>query len=227
MAAGISEQNGRRDVQLADGEDAARAALEALAPGEAIVLIGDDPHALVAELEEEDAGRFEWSLLDDDEERTRLEVRRRVDRGPRTVTGFLQADHRRLDAIIPVVERLVDTGAFDEARTRFREFACGLDWHIEAEERVLFPYFEAKTGNTRGPTPIMRAEHVEIRDGLERVLAALEEKDRARVGATLGELVPTLAAHNMKEERMLYPMADRATESVEAQERLVARIARS
>lgn len=129
-----------RELTIDDAnEDEIRSALVALAPGEALVLAGDGP------------------------ERTRLEVRRRKSAAPHTVTGFLQADHERLDAIIPDVERLVDAGSFPEAAARFDEFRCGLAWHIDS----------------------------------------------------------------MKEEKMLYPMTDRAIDTVEAQERFVTRLAKS
>ncbi len=147
---------------LSDSREEARAAIEALGPGDALVLAGEDPREIVDELEEEQPGRLDWSLLEDSPEHSRLEVRRRASSGPRTVTGFLQGDHQRLDAIVIVVERLT-----------------------EAEARQAAP----------------------VRDAL-------------------GELTAILGAHNMKEERMLYPMTDRAIDTVEAQERLVLRIAK-
>lgn len=213
-------------ITVDGNEDEVRAKLEALAPGEAVVLAGEDPRALVDELEEEEAGRFEWSLLEDGEDRTRLEVRRRTSAAPRTVTGYLQADHERLDAIVPDVERLADAGSFPEARARFGEFACGLGWHIDVEEQVLFPFFEAKTGMTRGPTSVMREEHVDIKERMKRVASALEAGNVSAFRDALGELVGILSAHNMKEEKMLYPMTDRAIDTVEAQERFVSRLAK-
>ena len=221
-----SHEREHRQLTLEDNQEEVRAALEALDAGDALVLAGEDPRAIVDELEEEEPGRFEWSLLEDSPERTRLEVRRRANEGPRSVTGYLQADHRRLDAIIPAVERLADAGSFAEAQTCFGEFACGLGWHIDVEEQVLFPFFEAKTGMTRGPTEVMRVEHVDIRERIRAVAAALEAHDAARLRDALGELTTVLSSHNLKEERMLYPMTDRATDSFEAQERLVRRIAK-
>ena len=216
----------RPQLTLADNQEEVRAALEALDPGDGLVISGEDPRALVDELEEEEPGRFEWSLLEDSPERTRLEVRRRTSEGPRTVTGYLQADHQRLDAIIAAVERLADGGSFADARARFGELTCGLGWHIDVEEQVLFPFFEAKTGMTRGPTAVMRVEHKDIRERMDRVTAALETRALGPMRDALGELTTLLASHNLKEERMLYPMTDRAIESFEAQERLVRRIAK-
>ncbi len=222
----MSDERRPRPVIASDSREEARAAIEALGPGDALVLTGEDPREIVDELEEEEPGRLDWSLLEDSPEHSRLEVRRRASSGPRTVTGFLQGDHQRLDAIVIVVERLTEAGSFDEAIATFSEFACGLGWHIDVEEQVLFPFFEAKTGMTSGPTTVMRGEHKEIRECIRRVTAALEAREAAPVGDALGELTAILGAHNMKEERMLYPMTDRAIDTVEAQERLVLRIAK-
>src|SRR5215471_19114316 len=48
-----------------------------------------------------------------------------------TVTEYLQGDHRRLDAILADVEKLIGAGSFDEARKRFAEFNAGLSRHID------------------------------------------------------------------------------------------------
>lgn len=212
-------------LMLDENEDHARTVLGGLAPGASVVLVGEDPRALLAEMEDEEPGRFEWSLLEDGAERTRLEVRRRAP-GPRSITGYLQSDHRRLDAIVPDVERLAEAGDFATAAARFAEFVCGLGWHIDVEEQVLFPFFEAKTGMSGGPTVVMRAEHRDIRDRMDGVTRALETRQLPDVRGALGELMTLLSSHNLKEERMLYPMTDRAIDTVEAQERFVSRLAR-
>lgn len=201
-----------------------RALLGALGPGETVQVVSPEaPDDLLEELQEEEEGRFEWSRLETGPSRTRLEVRRRASEGPRSVTSYLEADHDRLDAIVPEVERLAHAGSFMEARARFGVFVCGLDWHIEAEEQVLFPMFEAKTGMTHGPTQVMRGEHVDIRARMHAVAEALGAEDVARVNGALGELIGLLSSHNQKEEKMLYPMMDRALD-FDAQERLVRRI---
>jgi hemerythrin-like domain-containing protein len=77
------------------------------------------------------------------------------------------------------------------------------------EERVLFPGFEAKTGQTMGPTQVMRAEHVQMRDlmgQMQAALAAEHEDTYLGLSETLNML---MQQHNLKEENVLYPMADR------------------
>lgn len=142
----------------------------------------------------------------------------------RTVTDYLQADHERLDALVPEVVRLAHAGAFSDARSRFDAFVRGLERHIDVEEEVLFPTFEEMTGMTSGPTAVMRAEHVDLREHLKRAVAALAAGDAAAADDAIGQLTTLLASHNMKEEQMLYPMTDRALGTPEACEALVRRI---
>ncbi len=128
-----------------------------------------------------------------------------------TVTGLLQDDHERLDAIVEDVRTRISKGAFVEARERFADFATGLRRHIHVEEQLLFPTFEAATGmKGHGPTVVMRAEHADIRRLLDEVTGALEKADVAAFEQSSDALVTLLAEHNQKEERVLYPMTDRA-----------------
>ena len=96
------------------------------------------------------------------------------------------------------------------ARAAWAEFELGLRRHIGFEEEILFPGFEAGTGMSpqAGPTAVMRIEHREIERLLEAIRGAL-----AGIADPLPlrtELHRVLAAHNMKEEQVLYPMTDRA-----------------
>ncbi|MCC7418468.1 MAG: DUF2249 domain-containing protein [Acidobacteria bacterium] len=183
---------------------------DALSAEESFVLVNDhDPKPLLYQFQAERAGRFDWSVLEAGPERFRVEIRRRGSDGPRSVTEFLEEDHRHIDAVFPEVERLMAASAFPESADRFEEGACGLLHHIEAEERLLFPAFEQATGIHNGPTSVMRAEHAEIRRIIDAVRAALGQPDADAAKTALGRLVELLATHNAKEEQILYPMTDR------------------
>lgn len=142
----------------------------------------------------------------------------------RNVTDYLQDDHRRLDAILPDVKSSVAEGDFQRAGDRFAEFSRGLGRHIDIEEQILFPFFEQTTGMVGGPTAVMRSEHVEIRRWMNDVTAALKAADAAGVETSIRGLKDILSAHNMKEERILYPMTDRAAGNDSAREELVKRL---
>lgn len=198
---------------------------DSLAADEAFVLVNDhDPKPLLHQFQTHRAGRFEWSVLEAGPARFRIEIRRRAAEGARGVTEFLEGDHRRLDAILPDVECLLAAGSFADAGARFAEFTCGLGRHIDVEEQVLFPAFEEMTGMHGGPTMVMRSEHVGIRRHMSEAAGALQAADAAAAGAALRELADALATHNVKEERMLYPMADQAAGSDRARDELVRRL---
>lgn len=199
---------------------------DALKPDEAFVLVNDhDPKPLLYQFQVERPGRFEWSVLEAGPTRFRIEIRRRAAEGARSVTEYLEGDHKRLDAIVPEVQRLLSARSFPEASERFAEFTCGLGRHIDVEEQVLFPTFEQMTGMAGGgPTFVMRGEHVEIRRLMSEMTSALAAADATKADESLRGLTETLAAHNMKEERMLYPMIDQAAGNDRARDDLVKRL---
>jgi len=140
------------------------------------------------------------------------------------VSDFLGGDHRRLDTILSAVGGLVEQGAFVEAAAKFAEFAGGLSRHIEMEETILFPHFEAKTGMADGPTQVMRAEHVEIRFLLGVLTSALLASDAGAFSAADRRLHYVLGAHNEKEEGILYPLSDRVAGGERERDELVRRM---
>lgn len=144
--------------------------------------------------------------------------------GFQTVSEFLGSDHKRLDAIFEASAGLAAAGSFAEALSKFTEFASGLSRHIDMEETVLFPAFEAKTGRKDGPTTVMRLEHAEIRRRLEAIRAMLAGSDGAAFAAARRSLLDVLADHNQKEEGILYPLSDRLAGGERERDDLVRRM---
>ena len=199
---------------------------DSLEPEQSFVLVNDhDPKPLLYQFQAERPARFEWSRLEAGPARFRIEIRRRADDGPRSVSEFLQGDHARLERILLEAKRRVGEGDLAPARVVFAEFACGLDWHINVEEQVLFPAFEAATGmQGAGPTEVMRAEHVRIRRAMSDATAALAAGDGAGFGDAVRALELVLGVHNVKEEQVLYPMTDQAAGSERERDELVRRL---
>ena len=61
---------------------------------------------------------------------------------------------------------------------------------------------------TQGPTMIMRMEHDQMRQLLNALQEDLEKKDRNHFFGVSESLMMLMQQHNMKEEQMLYKMAD-------------------
>ena len=127
-----------------------------------------------------------------------------------TLTECLQSDHRRLDAILVKCKALAAAGSFPEAASHFATFAQGLSRHIDAEEDVLFPALEDWSPDAAGPMHVMKIEHVRIRELNAAIGSALEKRDGGWKGL-VQQLEEVLGAHNLKEERVLYPSADQAS----------------
>jgi len=126
------------------------------------------------------------------------------------VSEFLTDDHRRCDPLIADAENAASDGRWPEAAASFASFRGALEAHLRMEEEVLFPRLEATRGGPFGPTIVMRAEHVQMRAALAQMAGELAAQSGAAFLGCSDSLMILIQQHNMKEERILYPMADNA-----------------
>ena len=133
---------------------------------------------------------------------------------PTSICQELAADHARLDRLFDDACSHVGAGDFTEAGAAFDAFAGGLARHIAVEERVLFPAFDARAGMP-GPTTVMRIEHRAIERAMAVAWASLRAGDAGRFASDAAGLAALLSAHNLKEERILYPRSDAALDESE------------
>ncbi len=126
------------------------------------------------------------------------------------IRDFMTSSHRDCDAIYARAEAAAGDGEAVRARDAQAEFEAALAHHLAMEETVLFPEFEDRTGMRAGPTAVMRMEHGQMRALLAQMNQALEGGDLAAYLGAGETLMILIQQHNMKEEQMLYPMADRA-----------------
>lgn len=131
------------------------------------------------------------------------------------IMSFMSQDHDRLDAILTKVRSERDS---TQAEDLFAQFNAGLRAHIDWEEKILFPPFEARMGMVdSGPTAVMRGEHRQIETHLDEIRATLATDGVERA---IDGLVGVLAPHNQKEEGILYPWLDRSLREEEVSELL-------
>ncbi len=125
-----------------------------------------------------------------------------------SITQYLTEEHRKCDTYYAEAEEKVMEGKWEEAQESFKTFKEKTLLHFQKEEDLLFPRFEEVSGMTMGPTQVMRMEHAQARELLDKLKEALQNRDKdtfLSVGESLNILIQQ---HNMKEEQILYPMTD-------------------
>ncbi|NEX62271.1 hemerythrin domain-containing protein [Noviherbaspirillum galbum] len=138
-----------------------------------------------------------------------------------TISHYLSGDHGRCDDLFAECEMHAARQKWTEAVASCARFGALLERHFQMEEAVLFQAFELATGNASGPTRVMRLEHEQMRNMLASMRAALESRHADNFFGCADTLNTLMQQHNMKEENILYPMADnvlrpRAQEIIQA-----------
>lgn len=134
-----------------------------------------------------------------------------------TIKSTLEADHARCDALFAEAESAVASGDWQQAAAALDLFDAALSRHLAMEEEVLFPAFEQATGNVSGPTAVMRSEHRQLRDITADARRALEQRASEDFFAAVETMQIMMGQHNLKEEGILYPMADRFLKTIAEQ----------
>lgn len=125
-----------------------------------------------------------------------------------TISSFLTQDHRNCDEEFAKLENAVASGNWVEVEKVFEAFYADMIHHFDMEEKVMFPTFETKTGMQGGPTQVMRMEHQQMIQVLQQMKNDVLNKDNNHFFGLSETLMMLMQQHNMKEEQMLYRMAD-------------------
>lgn len=95
-------------------------------------------------------------------------------------------------------------------------FEENLDPHSKREEGYLFPMMAKYIGSDTGPIAVMEYEHQQGKENLqafiskaEQVTEPLDAKRAKEISSYLIEAYYILSQHFMKEENVLFPMAER------------------
>jgi hemerythrin-like domain-containing protein len=122
---------------------------------------------------------------------------------------FFETDHHNCDDLWVKVESAVDSDDAPAARRAFKTFYDAMMRHFDMEEEVLFPALESATGMQGfGPTMVMRSEHEQMRGVLRQMANAAELGNYVDVVDHGDTLLMLIQQHNVKEEAIVYPMAD-------------------
>jgi hemerythrin-like domain-containing protein len=131
--------------------------------------------------------------------------------GPLT---FFTSDHRACDAVWAELESAASAGEKERTDELFAEFDKAMRRHFEMEEQVLFPALEeAMNMPGMGPVQVMRGEHDQMRAVLDQMREELAGGDPEAMLDHGDTLLMLIQQHNVKEENILYPMAEQSLTS--------------
>lgn len=133
-----------------------------------------------------------------------------------SISEYLTDEHHRCDSLFAQAEEAADRGNWADAEAGFARFRQSTETHFEMEEKVLFPAFENATGMTMGPTQVMRMEHRQMRDVFADMAEAVARHDGDQYLGLSETLLMLMQQHNLKEEQILYRMADEALDAESA-----------
>lgn len=132
-------------------------------------------------------------------------------------------DFARLAETITAGTASADPAGMDDAaakladlRARVKSFVAELDPHSAREEDHLFPMMVRYIGREGGPIAVMEYEHETAKQLLKTFLEAAEREPRPASATRAGEIAShalrahtILTDHFMKEENVLFPLAER------------------
>ncbi len=134
-----------------------------------------------------------------------------------TISSYMTSDHHRCDELFSQAEAVASGQDWGMIAADLQVFLDSMHRHFKMEEDVLFPAFEERTGMRMGPTQVMRMEHTQMRELFDAMAEAVKQQDRNEFLGEAETLLVMMQQHNMKEEQMLYRMADQALEGETAE----------
>ena len=124
------------------------------------------------------------------------------------LAAYFTRDHQDCDDLWAELEEKLDEGDEASVQGLWQAFENSIRRHLAMEEDVLFPAFDARSGmGGGGPTAMMRMEHQQMRGLLDQIGASVEAGDTDEAMDVGDTLLMLIQQHNIKEEGMLYPMA--------------------
>lgn len=125
-----------------------------------------------------------------------------------SLAEYLSADHKHCDETFSLAEESALDADWQQAAIAFQTFREDMERHFRREEEILFPALLA-AGGPGGPVQVMRMEHAQMNQMLDQMAAAVHGNNSREYGGLSETLLIVMQQHNLKEEQILYPIADR------------------
>lgn len=126
------------------------------------------------------------------------------------LTECMSDHHQACDGLFAAAEAAALAEDWAACQAAGRDFAAAVARHFEAEESLLFPACVAANGVARGPVSVMLGEHELMRELLADLEGAAKAGDATAFQDAADTLLILMQQHNLKEERILYPLCDQS-----------------
>lgn len=136
---------------------------------------------------------------------------------------------QQMEAFLAQAEKTSSPEDLALLRQQVAAFQRELDPHSEREEQVLFPMMASHIGRETGPIAVMEYEHEQAKGRITRFLQETQKLEKAteeqvrQLTEEVNEAYHILSDHFLKEENVLFPMAENVL-SEEEKEELARRI---
>lgn len=130
---------------------------------------------------------------------------------------YCAKDHARCDAMYQAVLASIKARDWPQAALGFDGFAQALTRHMAMEEMVLFRAVEQATRAHAGPIQVLRVEHQQLRGLLQRLAGAITQRRLIDFADHADTFRIMLQQHSLKEDGILYPLADRVLQARHAE----------
>lgn len=140
-----------------------------------------------------------------------------------TINAYMTQEHRKCDDKFAELENAIDKNNFEAGNALFKAFQEDMLLHFRQEEDVMFTAFNQCSGGGCNPTSVMIMEHDQMRQTIKQMEEALQSRNVDRFLGLCENLQFIMQQHNMKEEQIMYNMADNALDSntiIEAMKRV-------
>jgi iron-sulfur cluster repair protein YtfE (RIC family) len=129
-----------------------------------------------------------------------------------TIANFMSSNHHTCDEEFAIAEQEALANNWGNAKSAFNNFRASMSHHFHMEEDKLFPML-ISAGGPVGPVQVMHMEHAQMNTLIEQMAEALVQQDSKGYGGLSETLLIVMQQHNLKEEQMLYPIADHFLEA--------------
>lgn len=126
----------------------------------------------------------------------------------RIISSYMTTDHRRCDDAFSALENSILNKHYEGIEEKFAAFREDFLNHFKMEEEVMFPSLEERTGMRGGPTQIMRMEHEQMRHLINQMESDIAQNRYDHFLGLSETFMILVQQHNIKEEQILYSMAD-------------------